>query len=160
MQTNTTPEQIKAILKALEEIHVRPFTCKSCDPKTDAQRNLEGLTYYVGDSTLRFHHSRVNSCFTVADGLLLVIGTSDAMDMHNTRRGHRYVAFDVFRNSLLRPELEAAKPSDKAARKVFEADLLTVNLASHYRSALARQLSESRNRCNELERACGMIESV
>lgn len=160
MKLKNTQQQIETIVKALGEIYVRPFTCKSSDPKYNAQRNLEGLTYYVSDNTLKFHHSRVNNSFETAGGLLLVVETSDALDMHNTKRGHRVCAFDVFGNCILRPELEAAKPTSKSARKQFEADIETVDLVSHYKSAIAEKLTESRNQSTRLESVADMIERL
>ena len=37
---------------------VSPFRDLSDNPKTQAQRNLEGRTYYVSDSSLKYHYSR------------------------------------------------------------------------------------------------------
>src|ERR1039457_2523561 len=96
MKTNITNEQIEAIKKALAVIHVRTFDCKSCDPKYNAQRNLSGITHYVDDDTLKSHHSRVISAGHSHGGLVFNITTSDALDMHNTKRGFRRVVHDVF----------------------------------------------------------------
>lgn len=81
---------------------------EASDPRANAQRNLCGRTYYVDDATLRWHKSRVLRARATSDGLLFWIITSDALDYHNTRRGFRYVIFDVFGNTLARPDLENA----------------------------------------------------
>ena len=49
------------------------------------------------------------------DGLLFAITTSDALDMHNTRRGFRYVIFDLFGNVIKCEKLEDAFKSHKQA---------------------------------------------
>ena len=94
--TNST-EQLNAIATALKEADRNLFKLKYCSsPLLEAQSHLEGLTHYVDSATLRFHGSRVNSCAVLANGLLLKLHCTDAMDMHNTKRGHRVIVFDVF----------------------------------------------------------------
>jgi len=88
---------------------------ESSNPKWNAQRNLSGRTHYVDDDTLRFHHSRVLSARHTDNGLLFAIVTSDALDMHNTKRGYRYVIFDIFGNTLERPKLEDSYRTSKQA---------------------------------------------
>lgn len=75
-------------------------------PKVNAQANLCGRTHYVDDATLHWHKSRIISARVIDRGLLFAIVTSDALDMNNTKRGFRYVVFDVFGNVLSRPKLE------------------------------------------------------
>ena len=111
---------------------------ESSNPKWNAQRNLSGRTHYVDDDTLRFHKSRVLSARHTDDGLLFAIVTSDALDMHNTKRGFRYVIFDVFGNTLDRPKLEDAfRSSEKATQAMWDAlnaiDAKAVTLAANQR---------------------------
>ena len=87
--------------------------------KYDAQANLEGRTHYVDDSTLRFHKCRILETRVHDDGLLYSIITSDALDMDNTRRGFRYVIFDIFGNVLARPDLEDSFKTSLKARKAM-----------------------------------------
>ena len=135
MTTSTTPEQIKAIRKALDKVCVRPFDYKSSDPKYNAQRNLEGRTYYVDDDTLRFHHSRILSAHHFFDGLLFHIVESCSLDMNNTKRGFRAVVFDVFGTTISRPKLEECYSSSKAAWKALEKE--AIDLLDHYKTALS-----------------------
>jgi len=81
---------------------------ESDDPKSNAQRNLCGRTHYVDDDTLRWHKSRVVAARVTDGGLLFAITTTDALDMHNTRRGYRYVIFDVFGNVIDRLDIESS----------------------------------------------------
>jgi len=91
------------------------------DPRTNAQRNLCGRTHYVDDDTLRWHKSRVLRARATSDGLLFWIITSDALDCNNTRRGFRYVVFDVFGNTLARPDLEHAfRTHAKCEKEMWE----------------------------------------
>lgn len=160
MNTKDTPEQIQAIITALADIWCYPFRQESGDPKTNAQRNLGKVTHYFDDDTLRFHKGRVNSTGTLAGGLVFFASCTDALDMHNTKRGHRYVAFDVFGNTIFRPSLEEAQPTADRARKQFEEVITTTSIANHYRSAIARLLSESRAQSSRLEVAADKIERV
>lgn len=160
MKTKDTPEQIAAIVKALAELYIYPFTQKSGDAKRNAQLNCGGFTHYFDDDTLRFHKGRVNSTGTLAGGLIFFASCTDALDMHNTRRGHRYVAFDLFGNMVFRPSLEEAKATEKAARKAFEDVITTMSAANQYRSAIASKLSESRQQSTRLETVADAIENV
>ncbi len=96
---------------------------ESSNPKWCAQRNLQGRTHYVDDDTLRFHKSRVLRAQPCDNGLLFYIITSDALDMHNTKRGFRYVIFDLFGNVLGRPDLEHAFRTSAQAVKAMWAEL-------------------------------------
>ena len=87
---------------------VNLYRNESSYPKINAQRNLQGRTHYVDDSSLRWHKSRVLSARVVNNGLFFAITTSDALDPNNMRRGFRYVIFDIFGNILERPKLEDA----------------------------------------------------
>lgn len=116
------------------------FTNKSCDARQNAQQNLMGRTHYVDPDTLRWHKSRVLSARHTDDGLLFAITTSDALDMHNTKRGYRYVIFDVFGTVLGRPDLEHAFRSHEKCRKAMWAELTAINAVAHTRGAIERSL--------------------
>jgi hypothetical protein len=106
---------------------------RGSNPKINAQRNLAGRTHYVDDDTLRFHKSRVISARAVDDGLLFAIVTSDALDWNNTRRGYRYVVFDVTGRVVSRVDLEDAFKTSRQATKAMwawlnEADAKAITL--------------------------------
>ncbi len=88
---------------------------ESSNPKHNAQRNLYGRTHYVDDDTLRFHKSRIISARHTDNGLLFAIVTSDAVDYENTKRGFRFIIFDVFGAIVDRTELEQTFRKSKQA---------------------------------------------
>ena len=92
-KTKLTDDTARAIAHA---IGTRPFERHGYDAKYSAQRNLDGKTHYADDDTLKFFHARINSCRTECNGLVLILIESAAKDMHNSARGHRFVAFDLF----------------------------------------------------------------
>jgi hypothetical protein len=142
MKIKNSPEQIAAIVAALKPLHVKLFCHESGNPKYNAQRNLSGRTHYVDDDTLRWHHSRVLGSSHEAQGLLFCLTTSDALDMHNTKRGYRGVVFDVFGTTVYRPDLEHAFTTTKAAQKArSEAE---IDLVAHYRQAIANKLESAK----------------
>jgi hypothetical protein len=112
------------------------FRDESGYPKINAQRNLAGRTHYVEEDTLRWHKSRVIACRVIDHGLLLAITTSDALDMNNTRRGYRYVIFDVFGNVLSRPDLEHAFKRRDQCDKAMWADLDAIDAHAHTHAAI------------------------
>lgn len=100
---------------------------ESSNPKTNAQRNLCGRTYYVDDDTLRFHKSRIISARPTDSGLLFAIVTSDALDYENRRRGFRYVIFDVFGTVVSRCRLEDARRTSEQATKDMWREIDKIN---------------------------------
>lgn len=155
MKTTATDEQIKIILAALQRLHLKPFCQESCDTKHNAQRNLSGKTHYVDDDTLRWHKSRVLSSGHLHGGLLFRITTSDALDIHNTRRGFRAVVFDVFGTTIYRPKLEEAFSTSHAAYKASEKQ--EIDLVTHYREAIASELRHRQQAVIEYSEALAML---
>jgi hypothetical protein len=137
---------------------MRLYRSESSDPKINAQRNLCGRTHYVDEETLRFHKSRVLSARATDNGLLFAIVTSDAMDMHNRKRGFRYSIFDLFGTVLSRPDLENAfSKSDKATKAMWaalnEIDAKAVTLAAIEESerSYIKEMAELREEVSKLE---------
>lgn len=148
---STTEADIKAILEALQKVHVKPYCWESGDPKYNAQRNLSGRTHYVDDDTLKFHKSRVLESCSLWNGLLFRIVCSDALDMHNTRRGFRVVVFDVFGTTIYCPKLEEAMSSKQAAINACNREI--IDLVEHYRKALANELHWKEQAATEYRQA-------
>lgn len=112
------------------------YQTRHYEAKYDAQRNLQGRTHYVDDDTLRYHKSRVMSCHVIDGGLLLALVMSDALDYNNTKRGFRFVVFDVFGNVLERQSFDDAFKTSDAARKAMWAYLNTVDAVKVTREAM------------------------
>ena len=125
---------------------------ESSYPKFNAQRNLQGRTHYVDDSSLRWHKSRVLSARIVNNGLFFAITTSDALDPNNMRRGFRYVIFDIFGNILERPKLEDAfKSHEKCLREMWkilngisnaDAKQITREALQRHQASLLREMAQ------------------
>ena len=129
-------------------------------PKWNAQHNLAGRTHYVDDETLRWHKSRVLSARAIANGLLFTIVTSDALDMHNTKRGFRYVIFDLFGTVVSRVDLEHAFTSSERATKAMwtalneiDAVELTLKAIDNAERHFASDMAELRARITRKQEA-------
>ena len=151
MKFTITPEQTAAILETLHALYISPFHSESSTPKYNAQRNLSGRTHYVEDDTLRWHKSKVLSAQDEADGLLFWIAESAALDMHNTKRGFRYVVFDVFGTCINRPGLEECTTTRAQARKKFDA--VEIDVAAHYRAVFAEMAKRKADELTALQSA-------
>jgi hypothetical protein len=114
------------------------YSNQSSDPKTNAQRNLQGRTHYVDDDTLRFHKSRVISARHTDGGLLFAIVTSDSLNFENTKRGFRYVIFDVFGTVVSRCDLEHARRTSEQATKDMWDAVNALNAKDVTRKAIER----------------------
>jgi len=111
---------------------------ESTNPKWNAQLNLAGRTHYVDDETLKFHKSRVLSARHTDQGLLFAIVTSDALDWQGTKRGFRYVIFDLFGTVVGRVELDQAFTTSAAAAKAMWEALNTLDVAAVNLAGLER----------------------
>lgn len=116
---------------ALMEGKMELFKDKSGYPKVNAQENLCGRTHYVDSGTLSWHKSRILSARVVDNGLLFAITTSDALDINNTKRGFRYVIFDIFGTILSRPDLQNAFRRHETCRKAMWAALNEIDAHAH-----------------------------
>lgn len=85
------------------------------NPKHYAQNELAQLTHYVDDDTLRFHKSKILDCGQFK-GLIFWLVESVALDMENSKRGFRYVAFDVSGRVISRVDLEDCAKNSKTAK--------------------------------------------
>ena len=155
MKTTTTLEQMQAIGRALQRIHIRPFRCESSDPKYNAQRNLSGKTHYVDDDTLRFHKSRVLGTCIIHNGLLLRVTCSDSLDARNTKRGYRCAVFDVFGHCVSRPKLEDAYSTKQAAINASEKE--EIDLVAHYQKAIETKREHAQSEILDCNEALGMF---
>lgn len=158
MKLHNSDDQLNAIAKAIRSMNVRLFDCKSCDPKYNAQSNLDGITHYADDDTLRFFHGRVLASREYAGGLLFGITESVSKDMNNQERGFRCVVFDVFGTVIYRPELDEMKTTRKAAEKARDA--FEIDLAAHYSEAIAGKINRAKWELEEMEKAYEAIASV
>src|SRR5215831_11186674 len=125
------------------------YRTESSYPKLNAQRNLQGRTHYVDEETLRYHKSRVLSASVVSSGLLFAITTSDALDPNNSRRGFRYVIFDIFGHIVERPKLEEAYRTHAQALKAMwrildriPAKTHTLDAIRNHQAALLREMAQ------------------
>lgn len=106
--------------------------------KYEAQDQLAGRTHYVDDDTLRFHHCRILSCDISHDGRLFWLIESISLDMHNTRRGFRYVVFDIFGNVISRHGLEDCFKTSKQASVALRAFLDNVDAEKVTKDGIAK----------------------
>lgn len=132
------------------------FECHSSDPTYNAQRNLEGKTYFVSPDNLKFHKSKVLSSRAVAGGLLFKVVTSDSLDYNNTKRGARVHLFDVFGNHVWGVDLEQASKDRKGAEKVFDA-APDFDVAAHYKQALSERVTRLSREVRDLTSAASSI---
>lgn len=158
MKLTATPDQIQAIEAALRQIHISPFSCESSNAKWNAQRNLSGRSHYYSDDTLKWHHSRICWSKLLANGLLHAALCTDALDMHNTRRGFRVIVHDVFGTCVSRADLQDAKASRKAAERAWEG--IEFNLVQHYQTAFNEKLNADAAALSELETARNSVNAL
>lgn len=123
---------------------------ESSDPKANAQRNLCGRTHYVDDDTLRFHKSRVISARHTDGGLLFAIVTSDQLDYAGTKRGFRFVIFDVFGTVLERTEMEAAYRTSAKATKEMWALVNSIDAVAHTTKAIEKARADYAREMDQL----------
>lgn len=139
------------------------FSDERNDPKANAQHNLQGRTHYVDDDTLRYFHSRVLSARECTNGLLFAIVTSDAQDANNSKRGFRYVVFDLFGTVIERNPNTVDLPyfkSKVAALSARNAFLKSFDAKAHTLAAIAEARRSFEQKMWELETRVSKMQSA
>lgn len=85
-----------------------------------AQRNLEGRSHYVDDSTMKAFVSRIHTANVMDDGLTFgIVESLQKTANPDEGRVFRPVIFDVFGNVIYRPDLEESFDTQKQAMSEF-----------------------------------------
>jgi len=127
--------------EALPKLYKNEWT----NPKANAQENLDGRTYYVEPSTLRYFNSRIVSALPVSNGAFYKVIESLSLNHNNTKRGFRAVLFDIFGTVVYRPDLEECFTSKEKADKGFYWWFETFNEYEHYQQAIDGKLKRLEN---------------
>ena len=122
---------------------IRKFETRGGNATFNAQQNLRERTHYVDDDSLRFHKSRILQTHVTDDGLLFALLESVALDWDNTRRGFRYVVFNIFGDVISRVSLEDCSATREAARKAMWRYLNTVDAKAETLAALAQHHAQA-----------------
>jgi hypothetical protein len=112
------------------------YSNKSSYPKTNAQLNLEGRSYFATDSALKFFGARISSARQSASGLVFFIVESSFLDMNKTKRGFRFHLFDIFGQEIGKQELDQAVRTSEQAKKTGYLFLDQFDLTAHYAEKL------------------------
>jgi len=135
MKTKTSnPATIVRVLAALNAHGTRLFRCESCDPETDAQRNLQGRTHYADADTLKYFKTRILNSGRAGNDLIFWI-----VESVNSRPDHggynkRAVAFNVFGDVI--NDRDQWHRTTSAAEKSMVAFLAAFDPAAHTRDEL------------------------
>lgn len=126
--------------------------------KYAAQRNLSGKTHYVDENTLKFFHARINSCRAECQDLVLIIVESVAADHNNTKRGHRFVAFDLFGTVINdRDHTDAMQHSSDKAHKAAHEWLESFDVLAHYKAALTERADRLKRNADDMAKIAKAI---
>ena len=110
--------------------------------------------YDADDDTLRFFHANINSAHVADHGLIFAIVESLAADYSNSRRGFRFVAFDLF-GTVLNDRDSAenlASKSDKATKDMW-AFLNSFDALAHYKTAMLERAARLRRESDDMAKA-------
>lgn len=121
--------------------------------KYDAQDNLNGLTHYVQDSTLKYFKAKILRAKPILDGAFYMILESSSMDFENTKRGFRCVVFDRFGDTVERPSLDEMSTTSKQALKAYESWLNSFDGESYYQEKLKQVAERKKREAQRLEEA-------
>ena len=108
---------------------MKKFSDKSYNAKSNAQRNLSGLTHWADDATLKFFSCRISSAYDDASGLILCVKYSQAEGFHGGKT-YGAIVFDVMGNAVHDIKAPTIAKRDKEAHTLFaqcvtHADLIT-----------------------------------
>lgn len=89
-------DKIARISAALSIQQIGFYRCESGDETSDAERNLQGRTHYVDETTRRYFGSRILAAGRSKDNLLYWLVESVSSRPNAGRFTRRAVVFDVF----------------------------------------------------------------
>lgn len=87
---------IETVTETLRNAGISPFRAESCYPDSNAERNLQGRTYFLSPETRRYFKSRVLDAGMTKDGLVFWLVESNRSKPFEAEKNKRFVAFDVF----------------------------------------------------------------
>lgn len=134
-----------------------PFESYGYNEKFLAQKNLMGKTHYVDDETLRYHKSRVLACYATHHDTICTIVESCALDMHNTKRGFRFVAFDLGGEVLTRASLEESYKTSKQATAAMWAWLDDFDVVTHYKDKMRDMIRKDNARIDTMKQTIATL---
>ena len=136
------------LANALAITSKRLFQIKSYDPKSNAQQNLSGRTYWADESTLKGFKSRITTSQKAADGLLFIVVESNGSKPFEQRMNKRALVFDVF-GDIVNERDEWTNTSDKALKSAlafvatYDAEANAIAKLTKEAAALKKQAEET-----------------
>lgn len=133
------------------------YSNKSSYAKPNAQRNLEGRSYFATDSALKFFGARINRAHQSASGLLFFIVESSFLDMQKTKRGFRFHLFDIFGEEIGKQELDQAVRTSEQAKKAGYRFIDQFDLTAHYAQKLESIARKADKQAQEARAICAQL---
>jgi hypothetical protein len=119
-------------------MRLQPYRCESSDPTYNAERNLEGRTYYANPDTRRYFKARILSSGEYDSGALFWLVESLPMTHRNDKRGFRYRVFDLCGNVIGKGgTADRFHATSSAALKALRAALKDIDPVAVNRDAIA-----------------------
>jgi len=127
------------IRQIVDAFNGKLFEQRSGDAKSDAQANLEGITHYVDENTLKGFGARILQTVSTDEGLFFAL--LESLPGDNTGRLFRPVIFDCF-GTVCNDRLSRSESfrTSKAANKQMWIDLNKLDASEHYSQVFASKL--------------------
>jgi hypothetical protein len=110
----------EALAERLKAVGVELFRERTGLPLNQAQRNLEEKTTYVDDKTMKKSSGQVHTVQVLEDGLVLgIVESVQKTSNPDDGRVFRPVFFDVFGNTIYKPEIADSFATSKQANSAF-----------------------------------------
>jgi hypothetical protein len=136
------------ILREATNHSVALYADRSSYPVPNAQENLSGRTHYVDSDTLKCFGARILSARPYMYGAFFVIVESSAKNYQKTQRGFRAVMFDIFGNTVYRPDIDGMHSTRAAAEKAFSKWYGEFDAETYYRDVLRERATRLQREAN------------
>ena len=108
------------MLGVLQRAGIDLFKERGGKPLNQAQRNLDGRTHYVEDSTIKSFVGQIHATHILDGGLLIgIVESVQAGPNAESGRVFRPVVFDLFGNVVYRPDIDESFQTLKLATMDF-----------------------------------------
>ena len=136
------------------------YSTKSSYPVPNAQGNLNGRTHYVDSDTLKCFGARILSARSYMDGAFFVIVESCTKNYQKTQRGFRAVMFDIFGNTVYRPDIDGMHSTRAAAEKAFSKWYGEFDAETYYRDMLTERATRLQREANAAVNAAEALNDI
>ena len=127
----------------------RSFRCRSCDAKWDAQQNLQGITPWANDDTLKYFSARIQGTQYLGNGTFLMVRSTVGASKAGDKGRYKVNIFDLSGTGVEGFSAHTAREADVEYSNWID----SFDGLDHYREAAKRRARQLRREAKNITQA-------